>query len=117
MREVSTDLITKEVARLCIEANRILPNDIKDCLDKACCTETSELGKNVLCDLVRNYQEAQRLSIPVCQDTGMAVVFVSIGQEVHIIDGDFTKAVNDGVALGYTQGLLRCSVVDDPLQQ
>lgn len=117
MREIAASEITNAVAQLCMQANQILPQDIKTCLTGAVGAECSPLGKQVLGELVRNFEEAERLHLPVCQDTGMAVVFAQIGQDVHITGGSFTQAVNDGVALGYTQGLLRCSVVGDPLER
>lgn len=115
MRELSPELVTETVKQLCIQANRILPEDVKACLSRACGQEQSPLGKEVLNDLVRNYQTAEQLQIPVCQDTGMTVVFIELGEDIHI--KGLTDAVNEGVRRGYLDGLLRCSVVSDPLRR
>jgi fumarate hydratase subunit alpha len=117
MRELEVRYITDAVEQLCIRANRLLPNDVKARLETAHTAEPEGLAKEILGDLVANFQLAERLCIPVCQDTGMAVVFVELGQEVHLIGGSLEEAVNAGVAKGYTQGLLRCSVVGDPLRR
>ena len=117
MKEINVSRITDVVARLCIEANRILPDDIKDSLCSVCEQESNELGRAVLCDLKENIKAAESLNIPVCQDTGMAVVFLKIGQEVHLVGGNLYDAVNLGVRKGYTEGLLRKSVVCDPLRR
>ncbi|MBC8585014.1 fumarate hydratase [Youxingia wuxianensis] len=117
MRIIHSDDIVMSVKELCIQANRILPEDLKTCLRHACQQEVSPLGKEVLGDIVRNYETAEKLSVPVCQDTGMAVVFVQLGQEVSIQGQDLVSAINEGVRQGYTQGLLRCSVVRDPLRR
>lgn len=117
MREIHVSEITKEIARLCVEANRQLPEDLRHCIEAAAETETGELPRSIMRDLVKNMDAAKSLSIPVCQDTGMAVVFAEIGQEVHIVGGSFEAAVNQGVAEGYVEGLLRCSVVGDPLRR
>lgn len=116
MREISADQITQAVRRLCIEANRVLPKDLEQCIKRAEGQETSPLGRSILHDLGENMTAARERKLPVCQDTGMAVVFAEIGQEVHI-SGSFEEAVNEGVRQGYTQGLLRCSVVEDPLRR
>lgn len=114
MREVSSQEITKTVKELVIKANKILPQDLVDCI--SCCskTEQNETAKSVLCDLQANIDAASELDIPVCQDTGMAVIFAEVGQDVHISGENFEDAVNRGVAEGYTEGLLRKSVVRDP---
>lgn len=117
MREISAQVITDTVADLCIKANKELPQDIKKCLHCSAEREENPLGKSVLCDLIANLDAAKEYDIPVCQDTGMAVVFLEIGQDVHITGGDLTDAVNRGVADGYTKGLLRKSVVADPLRR
>lgn len=114
MRELTAQAITDTVAQLCIQANKLLPEDLVDCIGCARKTERSDTAKSVLGDLQANIDAAKALDIPVCQDTGMAVVFAEIGQEVHIA-GSFEAAVHAGVAQGYTQGLLRKSVVRDPL--
>lgn len=117
MREISAKEITNIIESLCIKANKQLPYDIENCLHKCAKCETNALGRSVLCDLEKNLEAAVEYDIPVCQDTGMAVVFLEIGQDVHITDGDLTEAVNEGVRRGYTNGLLRKSVVSDPLNR
>lgn len=116
MREISAEIIKDTVAKLCIKANKILPNDLVDCIGCAKKSEENQTAKSILSDLEANIDAAKELDIPVCQDTGMAVIFAEIGQDVHIVGGDFEKAVNDGVAKGYVDGLLRKSVVCDPLE-
>lgn len=115
-RTISAKEIEEAVAMLCIQANRVLPKSLESCMKKAALKEESELGKAVMGDLCKNLEAAREMELPICQDTGMAVVFAQVGQELHI-DGDFEAAVNAGVAKGYTQGLLRCSVVADPLNR
>ena len=117
MREVSVKLIQKEISRLCIEANKVLPESLENCIRNSVKTETTELGRNVLCDLCENMNAARELDMPICQDTGMAVVFLEIGQDVHLVDGSLYDAVNDGVRDGYINGFLRLSVVADPLKR
>lgn len=117
MREINTTKITNVIEELCIKANKELPVDIENCLHRCAKCETNPLGKSVLCDLEKNLEAAKEYDIPICQDTGMAVVFLEIGQDVHIIGGDLTDAVNEGVRRGYTNGLLRKSVVADPLNR
>ena len=117
MREISANLITKIIEELCIKANKQLPYDIEGCLYNCTNKETNILGRSVLLDLQKNLEAAKELDLPICQDTGMAVIFLEIGQDVHIIDGDLTDAVNEGVRRGYEKGLLRKSVVADPLNR
>jgi fumarate hydratase subunit alpha len=117
INEIDVKRIEDTVARLCIEANKILPQSVVDCICSASKTESHSLGKEIMCDLVRNIDAAKQLDIPVCQDTGMAVVFLKVGQDVHLVGGSLTDAVNRGVAKGYTDGLLRKSVVGDPLNR
>lgn len=116
MREIESKLITEAVRELVIKANKILPDDLVECI--GCCqkSETNDTAKSVLSDLEANIDAAKHLDIPICQDTGMAVVFAKIGQDVHIIGDSFEKAVNEGVSRGYTDGLLRKSVVSDPFK-
>ena len=116
MREISADLISKTVKDLFIKANKILPDDLVDCIGCCKADECNETAKSILGDLQNNIDAAKELDIPVCQDTGMAVIFAEIGQEVHIVDGSFEQAVNKGVSDGYTDGLLRKSVVCDPFK-
>jgi fumarate hydratase subunit alpha len=113
MREVSTDEITKNIKEMCIEANYILSDDVK--IINSAAVENSEIGKKILSQLEENMEIAEREQIPICQDTGMAVVFIKVGQEVHITGGNLEDAINQGVREGYTEGYLRKSVVKDPL--
>ncbi len=115
MREINASLITETVSRLCIEANLHLPCGMRECIQGSIEREESPLGKSVLSDLVSNIDCADELGVPICQDTGMAVIFAEIGQDCHIVGGGFEKAVNDGVADGYVKGRLRLSIVSDPL--
>lgn len=117
MREIPVSDITEAVARLCVEANRSLPADLEASIASASQREENALGRSILCDLCENMRAARELGLPVCQDTGMAVVFAEIGQEVHFTGGSFEEAVNEGVHLGYTEGLLRCSVAADPIRR
>ncbi|CCZ42560.1 putative uncharacterized protein [Clostridium sp. CAG:122] len=115
MREVSTDEITKNIKEMCIEANYILSDDVKNKIINSAGVENSEIGKKILSQLEENMEIAEREQIPICQDTGMAVVFIKVGQEVHITGGSLEDAINQGVREGYTEGYLRKSVVKDPL--
>ncbi len=117
MKEINVALIENAVAQLCIEANKELPEDIKEGICNAKCKECNSLAKSVLGDLERNLEASKEFNLPICQDTGMAVVFLEIGQDVHLVGGDVYEAVNQGVANGYTEGLLRKSVVSDPLRR
>ena len=115
MREVSTDEITKNIKEMCIEANYILSDDVKNKIINSAAVENSEIGKKILSQLEENMEIAEREQIPICQDTGMAVVFIKVGQEVHITGGNLEDAINQGVREGFTEGYLRKSVVKDPL--
>lgn len=117
MREVNVSAVVSAVSRLCKEANKVLPQDLEARIAAAAETETSALGSAILCDLCENMQAARQLDLPVCQDTGMAVIFAEVGQEVHLVGGSFEDAVNEGVRQGYVEGLLRCSVVKDPIRR
>lgn len=117
MRELNVSLITDAIAKLCVEANQFLPDSLAEIIEKSPEKESSPLCKEVLCDLCRNLDAAKEMNIPICQDTGMAVVFLEIGQEVHFTGGSLREAVDAGVAKGYTEGYLRCSVVSDPLRR
>lgn len=116
MREISAQSITDAVKRLCIEANCRLSEDMKSCIECSCEKETWPQAKEILGRIIENYQIAEQDNVPICQDTGIACVFLKIGQDVHII-GDLTDAVNEGVRQGYTEGYLRKSVVRDPLDR
>ncbi|MCH5195085.1 MAG: fumarate hydratase [Oscillospiraceae bacterium] len=117
MREINAGLITEEIARLCVEANLHLPSGMRECIEAAKEREESELCKSVLGDITDNIDCAKELCVPICQDTGMAVVFAEIGQDVHITGGGFEEAINKGVARGYVDGKLRLSIVKDPLMR
>lgn len=117
MRTIHVDEIEQAVRDLCVEANLRLPADLSGKIEAAERTETLPLAKDIMKDLVRNQQAAIEQNIPVCQDTGMAVVFAELGQEVHIEGGLLRDAVDRGVRRGYTEGYLRCSVVGDPLRR
>lgn len=117
MREVDVKLIEQAVRDLCISANKILPADLENRISACAACETEELPCSIMQSLQENILAAKELDIPVCQDTGMAVVFAEIGQDVHFIGGGFEDAVNRGVSRGYTEGYLRCSVVADPLRR
>ena len=116
MREISAGLITETVSRLCIEANCILPQDVRDRIEEARQKETWPVAAEILNRISENSRIAEAGMQPVCQDTGMACVFIEIGQEVHV-DGDISEAVNEGVRRGYEEGYLRKSVVGDPLRR
>jgi fumarate hydratase subunit alpha len=115
VRTVRTEDITKAVKKMCIDANLYLADDMKKALYNACDNEENVLGKKILGQLKENLDIAGNEQIPICQDTGMAVVFVKIGQDVHIEGGSFSAAINEGVRQGYTEGYLRKSVVNDPI--
>ena len=116
MREINASLITEAIARLCVEANRNLPGDVCAALHQAAQDETFAPARGILELLVRNEAIARDTQMPICQDTGMAIVFADVGQEVHI-SGDFEAAIHEGVRRGYVDGLLRKSVVADPLRR
>ncbi|PZT47366.1 fumarate hydratase [Helicobacter valdiviensis] len=115
MREISCEKITELVKNLCIEACCVVTKDMYEAFQKAKDSEKSPLGKDILGKLIENADIAKKEMMPICQDTGMSVVFVEIGQEVHIVGGGLEDAINKGIAEGYTQGYLRKSVVSDPL--
>ena len=116
MREISAQKITEVVKKLCIEANCFLPQDLKQRIEKSHAEETWPQAKEILERIIENYQIADEAARPICQDTGMACVFVTIGQEVHV-DGPLAEAIHEGVRQGYTEGYLRKSVVRDPLDR
>ncbi len=116
MREISSDKITETVARLCVEANIQLPADMKACIRNCHACEPWPQAREILERIMENYKIAEAENQPICQDTGMACVFLKIGQDVHIV-GDLTEAVNEGVRKGYGEGYLRKSVVRDPLDR
>lgn len=117
MREINVSEVTKAVRDACIKANKILPSDLVQLIYDGVQNETEDMPKDIMCRLCENLRAADELDIPICQDTGMAVIFVKIGQDVHFIGGSFNEAVNKGVAEGYRDGYLRKSIVADPLRR
>ncbi|MBQ7045594.1 MAG: fumarate hydratase [Clostridia bacterium] len=117
MRELDVNVIAKAVEQMCISANKVLPEDVKNAVLSARNTEQNPLALSVLNDLEENLKCAKELDIPICQDTGMAVVFIELGQDVHLVGGALEDAVNLGVKNGYTTGNLRMSVVSDPINR
>lgn len=115
MREVSTEEIIKNIKEMCIEANYTLSDDVKNKIINSAAVEESEIGKKILNQLEENMNIADSDNIPICQDTGMAVIFIKIGQDVHITGGNLEDAINQGVREGYIEGYLRKSVVKDPI--
>lgn len=115
MKTIHVSTITETIREMCIEANHFLSEDMKSALDKAVVSEEAPLGKQILEQLKENLQIAGEDMIPICQDTGMAVIFVRIGQEVHFEGGSLEDAINEGVRRGYVEGYLRKSVVKDPI--
>lgn len=115
MRVVKTDVIIENIKEMCIEAAHFLTEDMKQVFEEAVSTEKSPLGKQVLNQLQENLEIAGTNMIPICQDTGMAVIFIKVGQDVHIEGGSLTDAINEGVRRGYIDGFLRKSVVADPI--
>lgn len=115
MRDISVKDITHNIKEMCIEANHFLAPDMQRALQKVARTEQSELGRIILGQLGENLQIAGREMIPICQDTGMTVIFLDIGQDVHFVDGNLEEAIQEGVRQGYCEGYLRKSVVNDPL--
>ena len=117
MREIEAAKITDTVKRLCIQANVILPEDVKNCIIKRKSEENWAPAREILDRIEENFELAAAENVPICQDTGVACVFLEIGQEVHIAGGDITQAVNEGVRQDYAEGYLRKSVVRDPLDR
>ncbi len=117
MREINVKEITSAIKEMCITVNHDLSDDMKDALKKARETEVSPVGQKVLSQLEENLVIAKEKTIPICQDTGMAVVFLEVGQEVHFTGGAIEEAINEGVRQGYVEGYLRKSVVGDPIER
>jgi len=115
MREINVSEITDAVARLCIDSNYFLPIDVQKALEAAMGKEESELGKEILGDILKNAEISRTNEVPICQDTGLAVFFIELGQDVRLVGGDFNEAVDEGVRRGYKDGYLRKSTVDDPV--
>ena len=114
VREIHVDKITEQVAELCQSATHFLPDDVVAGLERAKDSEQSELGKQVLIEILENVDIAKKEMLPLCQDTGTTVVFIELGQDVHIVGGSLTEAINKGVSKGYTEGYLRASIVAHP---
>ncbi|WHH57525.1 fumarate hydratase [Petroclostridium sp. X23] len=117
MREIHVDEIINAVEKLCINANYYLNNDIECGLEKSAAQEKSPIGRDILEKLVDNAKLAREANMPICQDTGMAVVFIEVGQDTHVTGGSITEAINEGVRRGYKEGYLRNSVVRDPINR
>lgn len=117
MRQLDVSEIEQAICRLCIQANRQLPASLEAKIRAGEQAEQSPAGKSVFCDLCANLDAAAAEQMPICQDTGMTVIFLTLGQDVHLTGGSLEDAVNRGVARGYTEGYLRCSVVSDPLER
>ncbi|MPZ48852.1 MAG: fumarate hydratase [Dehalococcoidia bacterium] len=115
MREIHVDTIKAKLSELCIEATHVLPDDVRDGLRRAEATEKAPLAKQILVEIIDNFDIAQREMIPLCQDTGTTVVFVELGQDVHISGGSLEEAIHEGVGAGYTSGYMRASIVAHPL--
>lgn len=117
MREIDVSLVRDTVKELVIKANKILPDDLCNCIKCGENAEKEELPKKIMTELLNNLDAAKELDIPICQDTGMAVLFVEVGQDVHFVGGDLYEYINKGVADGYVDGLLRKSIVRDPFDR
>ncbi|MDD7042401.1 MAG: fumarate hydratase [Oscillospiraceae bacterium] len=117
MREIEVSRITDVVEKLCIEANEHLPEDVKCAIRNCRACEDGEIAKGVLDNIIENFEIADKECVPICQDTGMACVFLEIGQDVHMVGGNLSDAVNEGVRRGYDKGYLRKSVVKDPVRR
>ncbi len=117
MKNIKTEEIKNTIKEMCIQSTHYLSNDMTEKLKEAVDTEKSPLGKKILEQLQENLEIADKEMIPICQDTGMAVLFVEVGQDVHIEGGSLTDAINEGVKAGYTEGYLRKSVVSDPIER
>ena len=115
MRSVDVSIVTRNIKEMCIQANHFLSEDMDIAMKNAVETEEAPLGKQILTQLQENLKIAGEDMIPICQDTGMAVVFINVGQDVHLTGGDITDAINEGVRRGYVDGYLRKSVVKDPI--
>ena len=117
MREIDVSKITDQISDMCIQANYHLSDDMQRSIQRGAASERSPLGRDIFSQLEENLKAAETDSIPICQDTGMAVIFMEIGQDVHFVGGDLEMAVNEGVRKGYFEGYLRKSVVRDPLKR
>ncbi len=117
MREINVSVIEKSVEEIFLKANAVLSPSLENKIREGQNLETEALPKSIFCDMCKNLDAAKNLGIPICQDTGMAVLFCELGQDVHITGGDFNEAVNNGVKKAYFDGKMRCSIVSDPLKR
>ena len=115
MREIDVSIIEKTVEALFISANAELPSSLESLIKNSKEKETNETAKNIFCDMCKNLEVARENEIPICQDTGMAVLFIEIGQDVHFVGGSLNDAINNGVRKAYVDGKMRCSIVKDPI--
>src|SRR5215204_1226446 len=115
MREIHVDQVRDTLAELCIQATHVLPEDVREGLRKAEATERAPLGKQILIELIENFNIAEREMVPLCQDTGTTVVFIELGQDLHVVGGSLEEAIHAGVGQGYTAGFMRASMVAHPL--
>lgn len=115
MREIEASQITEEVSKMCMKANYVLEQDMINAFNESLEKEESPVGKDILNQLIENMDIAEKENCPICQDTGVSVFFVELGQDVHIVNGGFEEAINEGVRIGYKDGYLRKSMVDDPV--
>ena len=115
MREIDVSIIEKTVEELFISANAELPSSLESLIKNSQEKETNETAKNIFCDMCKNLEVARENEIPICQDTGMAVLFIEIGQDVHFVGGSLNDAINNGVRKAYVDGKMRCSIVKDPI--
>lgn len=117
MREIAWEAIASLVEKLCVEAATVLPEDLCQVIREAGAKEESPVAQGIFQDMEQNFLLARERGVPICQDTGMAVVFLTLGQEVHVVGGSLREAIDEGVRRGYVNGHLRCSVVADPLRR
>lgn len=117
MREIYAREIELAVEKLFLDANAVLPRSLEDKIRHCADVEKGEIAKSIFCDMCKNLDAARKLDIPICQDTGMAVMFCELGQDIHIVGGDFNEAVNNGVRKAYLDGKMRCSIVADPIKR
>ncbi len=117
MREIDVSIIEKTVEELFISANAELPSSLENLIKVSKDTETNETAKNIFCDMCKNLEVARENEIPICQDTGMAVLFIEVGQDVHFVGGSLNDAINNGVRKAYLDGKMRCSIVKDPIHR
>ncbi|MBR5011138.1 MAG: fumarate hydratase, partial [Clostridia bacterium] len=117
MREIDVSKVIDTIEKLCIDANNHLPCDVKKAIENCRACEDGAIACGILDNIIDNYNIADKENVPICQDTGMACVFLEIGQDVHFVGGDLTEAINEGVRRGYDKGYLRKSVVKDPVRR